>query len=175
MRRILLASLAAGLMTGLIAGPAALAAPARVAVFPFALKDTSLEGEVGGLDPAETARLAMITTEVESRLSARGIDVVDLTGHAADIADLQAPWDCFGCEVTIARAEGADVSLTGFVHKVSTLIQSISIIAYDTETGKMLGNASVSIRGNTDEAWKRGVDYILKKGLLGEKVTAALE
>lgn len=152
----------------------ALAGSARIAVFPFALNDTSIEGEMRGIDPAETARLAMITRDVRDKLTARGAEIVDLDGRSEAVALLPDPWNCNGCEVALAREAGATISLTGFVHKVSTLIQSIAIIAHDTESGRMLGNASVSIRGNTDKAWRHGVDYILKHRLLGEKVEAAL-
>ncbi|MDJ0931737.1 DUF3280 domain-containing protein [Breoghania sp.] len=146
----------------------------EIAVFPFAFQDTSIEGEVGGVDPTETARLSMITREVETRLAARGAEIFDLSGREETIAGLPDPWDCLDCAAPIARSAEARANLTGFVHKVSTLIQSISIIAHDTETDRMLGNASVSIRGNTDEAWRRGVDFILKRGLLGEEAETAL-
>ncbi|MEI2384308.1 DUF3280 domain-containing protein [Breoghania sp. JC706] len=159
--------------TGLFAGPA-LAAGSGVAVFPFGFQDTSIEGEVRGSDPAEAARLRMITQETRERLRQRGVALFDLSALEEDVAGLPDPWDCLDCAARLAGTAGAEVSITGFVHKVSTLIQSISIIAYDARTGEMLGNASVSIRGNTDEAWKRGVDYILDRGLLGKDVETAL-
>ncbi|PTW61993.1 uncharacterized protein DUF2380 [Breoghania corrubedonensis] len=167
-------AVATGIMAGIWSGAAA-ARDTRVAVFPFAFRDTSIEGEVGGVNPAETERLLRITREAEDRIAARGADLVDLSALKDDVATLPAPWNCLDCAARLAGTAGADVSITGFVHKVSTLIQSISIIACDARTGKMLGNASVSIRGNTDEAWKRGVDYILDRGLLGEEVETALK
>jgi hypothetical protein len=38
----------------------------------------------------------------------------------------------------------------------------------DVESGKMKFARSVDIRGNTDESWRRGLDYLLRNYLLRE-------
>ncbi|WP_321342201.1 DUF3280 domain-containing protein [Breoghania sp.] len=152
-----------------------LAGETRVAVLPFLLRDTSMEHPSGRMDEAERARLAMITAELSSMLAARGMALVDLAGHRAEIDALQPPWICPPCGARLAGKSGADVAITGFVHKVSTLIQSVMIIVYDASNAEMLGNASVSIRGNTDEAWRRGVSFIAERQRWGPRVEAALQ
>lgn len=148
------------------------AGPPEIAVFPFELNDTS--GEPGDHAAEQAARLALVTREAETWLAERGAVLVDVAPFAARLEALPRLWQCNGCEAPLAREAGAQIALTGMVHKVSTLIQSILIVARDAETGTLLGTASVSIRGDTDEAWTRGVRYILKRGLLGEKVMAGL-
>ncbi len=166
---------AALLILALLMPAPVLAGQARVAVFPFLLRDTSMEHPAGRIDEAERARLAMITAELSDMLAARGMVPVDLAGHREDIDALQPPWICPPCGARLAKDIRAEIAITGFVHKVSTLIQSVTIIAYDVRSGDMLGNASVSIRGNTDEAWRRGVSFIAERRLWGPRVEAALE
>ena len=60
---------------------------------------------------------------------------------------------------------GADRSVSGFVYKVSTLIIYITVAVRDTASGRLLEEASVSIRGNTDESWRRGIGYIFENGI----------
>jgi uncharacterized protein DUF2380 len=69
---------------------------------------------------------------------------------------------CNGCELEIARSLHADRVLIGWVQKVSNLILNINIQIEDTETGAVLLNKSVDLRGNTDETWGRGVSYLVR-------------
>jgi threonine dehydratase len=58
---------------------AAQAAPVRVAVFDLELYDTSLEGELRGRDPAETARLTEMTALLRAAVAAHdGFAAVDV-------------------------------------------------------------------------------------------------
>jgi hypothetical protein len=50
----------------------------------------------------------------------------------------------------------------GTVQKVSNLILNINVYMEDVQTG------SVDIRGNTDESWRHGLDYMLRHYLFGE-------
>jgi hypothetical protein len=54
------------------AGQAVAADPPRLALFPTELFDTSLQGEVEGIDPADEARLALIDQELRARLATSG-------------------------------------------------------------------------------------------------------
>src|SRR3546814_20643917 len=56
--------LLAGLLLALPLSAAAAPAPTAVAVFDVELYDTSLEGELRGRDPAESARLGQITAQI---------------------------------------------------------------------------------------------------------------
>ena len=48
-----------------------------------------------------------------------------------------------------------------------TLILNINVYLEDERSGKMQFAKSVDIRGNTDESWRRGLDYLLRNYLLG--------
>ena len=145
------------------------AAPAlpKVAVFDFELIDTSLEGASRGIDATETARLARISGLLRDLLAASGrYTVVDLAPAAAGIADAAPVHGCNGCEITIARDLGAERVMTGTVQKVSTLILTLSIFERDVATGRKLQLATAQIRGNTDESWARGVEWLAQHQLL---------
>jgi hypothetical protein len=49
------------------------------------------------------------------------------------------------------------------------LILNINVYIEDAGSGKMVFVKSVDIRGNTDESWRRGLDYLLRNYLLGER------
>ena len=48
------------------------------------------------------------------------------------------------------------------------LLLNINVYMEDAESGKMKFARSVDIRGNTDESWRRGLDYLLRNYLLRE-------
>ncbi|MGH6898982.1 MAG: DUF3280 domain-containing protein [Geminicoccaceae bacterium] len=164
MARLLL--VAAVLHQALVAAPAGASDPARLAVFAFELVDTSLQGEVAGVDPAEAARLEMIEAELRERLAASGrFELVD-DALAADPD--RYLWSCNGCEVALADRLGADLALVGWVQKVSNLILNINVTIRAVPSRERVFAASVDIRGNTDESWRRGIRYLLENRLLGE-------
>jgi hypothetical protein len=146
--------------------PAAADAPVKVAVFDLELYDTSLEGELRGRDPAESARLADLTTllreAVEARPDTTPVSVAPLHDR---LATLPALYSCNGCEAKLAAELGADRAIAGFVYKVSTLILYITVTVRDTASGQLLEKASVSIRGNTDESWRHGMQALLDRYL----------
>ncbi len=71
-----------------------------------------------------------------------------------------------GCERGFAKQAGADWAAWGTVQKVSELILNINLYMEDASTGKLEFVKSVDIRGNTDESWRRGLDYLIKNYLL---------
>lgn len=144
----------------------------RIAVFPFEINDTSGEPEDQRAEQRE--RLKMVTGVVQSMLAERGARIITPSGLDEKLPAMPALWECNGCEAPLAAEAEADISVTGLVSKVSTLIQSILIVARDANSGEVIGSASVSIRGDTEEAWRRGVRYIIKKDLLGERVHAGM-
>lgn len=158
------ALLAAALL--LLPPPALAAEGTAVAVFDLELYDTSLEGELRGVDPAETARLAGLTALLRDAVAARAdMTPVDTTPLRERLATMPALYTCGGCEAKLAHELGADRSVSGFVYKVSTLIIYITVAVRDTASGRLLEEASVSIRGNTDESWRHGMDTLLRRYL----------
>ena len=76
--------------------------------------------------------------------------------------------NCNGCERDFALEAGADWAAWGTVQKVSNLILNINVYMEDTRAKKMEFAKSVDIRGNTDESWQRGLDYMLRHYLFEE-------
>ena len=67
-----------------------------------------------------------------------------------------------------SRRWSARTGPRGVVQKVSNLILNINVYMEDAESGTMKFARSVDIRGNTDEFWRRGLDYLLRNYLLRE-------
>jgi hypothetical protein len=151
----------------LLASTIGASAGPKAAIFPFELNDVSLEGELGGRQPAETERLALVTQELRL-LAARdgGYELVDLSGLAAEVEKAAPLHRCDGCEVEIARRAGADIAVTGTVRKVSNLILGITIQVRDVTSGRLIRAVQASIRGNTDESWVRGIRWLVANRLL---------
>ena len=146
---------------------AAPAPPLSVVVLDFEPIDTSLEGASRGVDTAETARLALISGLLRDLLAASGkYQIVAQAPAAAQIADAGLIHGCNGCEAAIAGALGAQRVVTGTVQKVSTLILTLSIFERDVATGRNLQVATAQIRGNTDQSWARGVQWLVRNQLL---------
>ena len=163
----LLVLLTAVLYGALAASVAMGAEPARLAVSDFELIDTSLQGEIEGVDPADEARLRMIEAELRARLAESDrFELVDTAAVADHIDAAGVLWSCNGCELGIAGRLGADLALVGWVQKVSDLILNLNVVIRDTSTREQVFAASVDIRGNTDEGWRHGIRYLLENRLL---------
>lgn len=161
--RVLLAIVIAA---GWLGSAAAEPPPPRVAVFDFELMDTSLEGEKRGPQADEQARLGAVAQQIRNGLAASErfvvVDVAPVRAAAAR-ANLQA---CGGCDVDLAATLGADLAITGVVHKVSTLILGMQIFVRDVRSGRLLAAINADFRGNTDESWSRTASYLLRNRLL---------
>ena len=84
------------------------------------------------------------------------------------IADGPEISGCNGCERGYATTIGADWAAWGTVQKVSNLILNINLYIEGAADGKLKFVKSVDIRGNTDESWWHGLDYMLRHYLFGE-------
>ena len=144
------------------AAPLAQAAPTPVAVFPFQLLDTSGEGS----SPAQAARLAEATRQLASVLQKTGrYTPVDLTAKAGQIAALQPPDECGECWAKVAKSAGATSMVLPSVHKVSTLISLMTLWFADVDTMKYTARVSGQIRGDTTDAYNRGIDFLVTQEL----------
>lgn len=152
---------------------ALLATPAfgagKVAFFGLHMLDSSLQTMELGADPAEAARLEMLSGLVADRFAAEGYELVDLAPVAADLDRVVNPAKCYGCEIRMAAKLGADFALVGEVQKVSNLILTINLQLRDTATGETVKGGVVDIRGNTDDTWRRGMRYILNNRIFREE------
>lgn len=156
-----------GCAVAILAAPAGQAAePRKAAVFDFELIDTSLEGQMRGKQPAEQARLVMVSDKLRQLLAESGrYAVVDIAPVAGKIDAAGLLYGCNGCESDFAREIGADLAVRGVVQKVSNLILNMTIYVTDARTGGHVDGMSVDMRGNTDESWLRAVSYIVRHRL----------
>ncbi|HEY6334517.1 MAG TPA: DUF3280 domain-containing protein [Alphaproteobacteria bacterium] len=163
---------AAILATALIGLVGAGAAPAHagdipsVAFFGFDLINTSLEQTT----PVEVRRLEMLGDLFRDKLNASGrFKIIPIPADMqTEIQSGPAISGCNGCERGFAVRAGADWAAWGTVQKVSNLILNINVYMEDARAGKMEFVKSVDIRGNTDESWRHGLDYMMRHYLLAE-------
>jgi hypothetical protein len=151
----------------LLAATGAVAEP-RAAVFDFELIDTSLDGEMRGTSAEEKARLAKLAPMLREKLAASDRYIVVDAGPVLERARAQNLQACGGCDATLAQEAGADIAVTGTVQKVSNLILNLNIYLRDAKDDRLLQAMSADIRGNTDESWSRGLDWLIRNRLLAE-------
>jgi Protein of unknown function (DUF2380) len=139
------------------------APPSPTAVFPFELLDTSGEGA----KPGQQQRLALATRELADLLAQSGrYQPVDLAPFAAEIKATEPRYACGDCWLAVARKAGAKFAVIAVVHKVSTLISTMDIRIADLQSKQFVAAARGQIRGDTDTAYVRGVDFLVKDKLL---------
>lgn len=147
------------------AGAAAADDPTRVAVFDFELIDTSLEGEMMGPQATETERLGRLGERLrEAVAGADGFEVVPIA-PVAEEARARNLQGCGGCDRELAERLGADWAVTGTVQKVSNLILNVNLYVREVDSGETVQTMSADIRGNTDESWQRGLDWLIRNRL----------
>lgn len=134
----------------------------RVALLPFELMNTSLEPT----RPDEIERVLLLDRVVGERMAQAGLTMVDPAPVAAELADISSLRGCNGCEQNLGRKLGADFVVIGWVQKVSNLILNLNLQVRNVESGAIVSAASVDIRGNTDESWRRGAIYLLENRIL---------
>lgn len=133
-----------------------------VAFFGLHLLDESLQTQTNGADPEETARLHRLEQTVRDRFETGGYTLVDIGPIQEQLDRVVNPAKCYGCDTRMAATLGADYALVGEVQKVSNLILTMNLQLRDAKTGETVKGRVVDIRANTDEAWQRGMRYILK-------------
>ena len=144
----------------------------RAAIFDFELIDTSLEGAMNGPRADETGRLARLGDQLRRLVTNSGkLEVIDIAPVRAEAhkTNLQA---CGGCDADLAQKLGAELAITGTVQKVSNLILNINLYVRVAATRAPLVAMSVDIRGNTDESWSRGLEYLVRTRFLPPETRA---
>jgi uncharacterized protein DUF2380 len=136
------------------------------AFFGFRMINSSLEETT----PDETRRLAVLEDILRTKLEASGrYSMVEIPKEVqAKIDAGPAIGECNGCEVELGKQLGAKRILWGTVQKVSNLILNLNVYVGDVETGQMTFIKSVDIRGNTDESWTAGLNYLIRNYMLAE-------
>jgi len=138
----------------------------RVAFFGFQLINTSPQPTT----PEETQRIHRLDDIFRQKLEASGrFKMISIPPELRNkIAAAPEISNCNGCERDFALEAGADWAAWGTVQKVSNLILNINVYMENARANKMEFAKSVDIRGNTDESWQRGLDYMLRHYLFQE-------
>ena len=163
--------------TGSFAGSAA---AQKTVLLPFDLilqkKEEDFFIGAGKPSPAEQARLKAINDDLAKILSEDGVhDLIDTAPYAKEI-EAAAPFvDCNGCEVDMAKKLNGEVLYTGLVDKASETLLNMRIMEIDVATGQLKRAGNVVIQGNTDEAWLRGVRWLMKNKLPAKDATQKSE
>ena len=138
--------------------------PATLAVLGFDLVDDHP-------DPARAAllrpRLTAITKQLERGLHERTLYRIVDTAAAQDLIAAQRErneflYRCNDCLTEVGKRLGTRLVAVGWVQRVSELILNINVSVQDSQTGVEVLSKSVDIRGNTDETWTRGVNFMLR-------------
>jgi hypothetical protein len=158
---------AASLITAVVlvisAGTAPAAEVRRLAFFGFFLINTSLEPT----QPAEK-RLEKLGVILREQLAGGGrfsFVAIPPEVQKQAVAGSGIP-NCNGCERDLAEKTGAELVAWGTVQKVSNLILNINLYIEDVQTGKIEFAHGVDIRGNTDESWHHGLNYMIRHYIL---------
>ena len=128
--------------------------------------DSSTEGDINGVRQDETDRIAMTEDYVAGLLTERGFTLSEPEPEAT--ARILNPAHSNGADTRIAAEMGSRYAIMGEVQKTSNLIQSVNLRIRDAETGQTLRAGAVDIRGNTDDAFRRGYRYLLKNVIFRE-------
>jgi len=153
---IVAAMLAAALAAGSALADGETGIPAVIADF----DNLDSAGEAPDSTAAHAARVAGFAGLLRDNLAAQGrYEVLALScPEAACTAGGMAPDDL----VQAARASGARVLVYGGIHKMSTLVHWGKIQAVDLESDRLLLDRSFSFRGDTDEAFQRAAEFIVR-------------
>lgn len=146
------------------------AAP-KTAVFPFGLSVPALHPDdlMFGttIKPAEQERLKMVTKELRQLLSQSGeFDVVDLSPIQKEIEEKAPLHECNGCEKALAKKMDVELAVLPILQKSSDTLFNMTIGVQDVATGTLKKSVMVVIQGSTDEAWMRGVRWLVKRKLV---------
>jgi hypothetical protein len=156
----------------LIVGTLAASSSARakefshVVFFGFSLINTSLEPT----KPEEEARLRMLDSFLQGQLGASGRFTLFPVPPALREKIASGPQiaNRNRCERDYAMMINADWVAWGTVQKVSNLILNINFYMQNVRKGQFEFSKSVDIRGNTDDSWRRGLDYMLQHYILDD-------
>ncbi len=140
--------------------------PVPIAVFPFTIRDTS------GVDaPGQADRLKAATKELEDTLARTGqYKPIDMAPYAKELDAMQPPDECGECWAAVARKAGATLEVLPSVQKVSVLISQMTMWFANVQTMKYEHHVQGQIRGDTTEAYTRGIDFLVNKELQKKKV-----
>jgi hypothetical protein len=154
----------------LCAGSALAAAPDAGAHRPrLVVLDVELTGDLGGPEfvAQHDARMKLASARLSESISGTGLYSVVDPAPAQDLIDqLKSQYrylhDCNGCELDIGRRLAADQVMVAWVNRVSGLILTLNYEIHDVATGQTIAGKTFQFRGDTDVAWTRAIDYLVR-------------
>jgi hypothetical protein len=136
-----------------------------IAVFPFTINDTSGVPATG-----QKERLAQATVELRQVLAATGQwKPIDMSPYAKEMESMQSPEECGECWAQLAKKAGAQFEVLPSVQKVSVLISQMTMWFANVQTMQYSRLVQGQIRGDTSEAYTRGIDFLVNKELMKKK------
>lgn len=140
--------------------------PASIAVIDFDYRDTS--GEVRDATAEHRKRLNAFMSAMRTDLAAGGqYRLVDVTCASLPCSlSNSTPSEL----IDQVKRAGARFLLYGGIHKESTLVQWAKVQVVDIEADKLVVDRLLTFRGDTDEAWNRAENFIVKE--LKEKLAS---
>jgi hypothetical protein len=112
-------------------------------------------------------RLAAIKTQLEQDLHQRALYRMVDTQPANDLIEAlrernEFLYRCNDCLAEVGERLGTRLVALGWVQRVSELILNINVSVRDARSGAEVLSKSVDLRGNTDETWARGINFMLR-------------
>lgn len=161
---VVLASIVA--FTGPVAANAK-SKPQKVAFIGFRIINDALEP----ISNAERRRAELLDKILVEKLEATGrFQFISIPETIATQINA-GPYigECNGCEIDYGRKLKADLIAWGTVQKVSNLILNLNVYIASVHSGQMTYIKSVDIRGNSDRSWTKGLKWMLKHYMPGQK------
>ena len=107
-----------------------------------------------------------MTAVLRDGLAASGRYDVTTVRDTAVAAEVPASMRlCNGCERDLGRKAGADIVVTGVIHKISTLVLNVRIMMRDVGSGETVASGIVDIRGDNERSWRHGIEWMLRHRL----------
>jgi uncharacterized protein DUF2380 len=141
--------------------------PQKVAFVGFRIINDAMEP----ISDAENNRARLLDNILVDKLEQTGrFKFVPIPKAIAEQID-KGPFigECNGCEIDYGRKLKADLIAWGTVQKVSNLILNLNVYMESVDSGKMTYIKSVDIRGNNDRSWTKGLEWMLRYYMPGQK------
>ena len=157
--------LCAGLLA--IFGSSAAETPISLVIFDFELEDFSAGASSAGIDSADAAQLANVTTAVRQLFKqSERYKLIDVSSADEAAVKSHTLRDCNGCDADIALKLGAEQSLVGVVSRISRTEYVVKFQLRDARTGAVVANGDSGLQIGADYSWSRGAARMFKSQLL---------
>jgi hypothetical protein len=124
-------------------------------VFLFEMDDSGLHAATPGREPSDRVRLGRLDELL----------VVSL-GRSEQYAPFAVAVDPAWPSLRTRRGVGAQVTVTGWVQKVSDVHRTIDVVVRDVATGGRVAGGRADILGDTEESWTSGLAELLRNQIL---------